>query len=134
MEFTLSDIGNPWDNMSYVDKKRFGLHYYYTFIVSHPEYGFHTDALCYAANMVRVSPRTIHTWVTELEGGAEMKGDGRGRHSKTASPMEDPEFCAKLREYVKVSTYRQLYKMENRLLPKYKEPWGLCIHTHKLSK
>ena len=32
-----------------------------------------------------------------------MKGDGRVHHSKTASPMEDPQFCAKLREYVKVS-------------------------------
>ena len=52
----LDDLGNPWDNMNYMDKKRFGLYYYYNYVVSHPKYGFHTEALHHAAEMVKVSP------------------------------------------------------------------------------
>ena len=100
----LDRLGQPWDTISFVEKKKFGLHYYYSFIQSNPKYWSHSAGLQYAADMVQVTPRTILAWVTEFEGLGEMKHDSRGHHSKLKSPMDDPDFRANLHEFVKVTS------------------------------
>ena len=95
-------LGDPWDNISFMEKKRFGLYYYYLRIADNPVYGFHGEALIYAADMVKVSPSTIMTWITEYEGIGEIKTDGRGHSSPMPSPMDNDSFREKLKEFVKV--------------------------------
>ena len=101
----LDDIGDPWDNISFQDKKRFGLYYYYEAIKENPSYGSHRDALMHAAHMVRVSVNSILTWVTEYEGEGEIKPDGRGKHSPVISPMDNTDFRTALHEFVKVTSF-----------------------------
>ena len=96
----MSSLGDPWDTISFLDKKRFGLHYYYTSIVANPLYGCQPQALIYAAEMVRVSPRTIFAWVTEYEGEGDIKPDARGKSAPMVSPMQDEEFRSSLKEFV----------------------------------
>ena len=99
----LVDLGDPWDNVSFQEKKRFGLHYYYKAIKENPSYGSHKDAMLHAAEMVRVSASTILNWVSEYEELGEVKSDGRGKHSSTKSPMDDSEFRSSLHDFVKVT-------------------------------
>ena len=106
----LRNLGDPWNNMSFLDKKRFGLHYYYAAVQENPQYGFHSRALLTAAELVRVSPSTILGWVTDYEENGEMKADGRGKGSPMLSPMDDEEFCTSLREFVKVLITRKAEK------------------------
>ena len=98
----MKHLGDPWDTISFLDKKRFGLHYYHTSIAANPYYGFHTEALMYAADMVRVCPRTILGWVAEFEEEGEMRPDARGKAAPQVSPMQDEEFRSSLKNFVKI--------------------------------
>ena len=98
----LADLGNPWDNVPFVEKKRFGLHYYYQAIQANPAHGCHREGLIESAEKIGVTPNTILAWVTEYEGSGEIQEDKRGKSSPTISPMDDEDFKNNLREFVKV--------------------------------
>ena len=98
----LASIGNPWDNVSFDDKKRFGLFYYFESVKQDPSVGCHGKSVLHAAKMVDVTPRSIQTWLSEFEELGAIKSDGRGAHSKSVSPMDNAVFRESLKEFVKV--------------------------------
>ena len=102
VELLKSALGNPWDEVSLNEKKRFALHFYYSKL---QEVGCQPGgkfcARKHAANLVDVCARTVGIWVREFEALTHLKESQRGKHSKTASPMNSPEFREEFKAYVK---------------------------------
>ena len=48
-----------------------------------------------------MSARTVGTWAREFEASTYLKESKRGKHSKTPSPMNSPEFREEFKAYVK---------------------------------
>ena len=53
---------------------------------------------------VKVTERTIRKWVEDFELVEILRDSKRGKHSKTISPMDNPDFKAKFKEYVKTNS------------------------------
>ena len=48
-----------------------------------------------------MSETTVRTWVTEYDASHVLKNSMRGKHSKVESPILDPEFVVKFKDFVK---------------------------------
>ena len=53
---------------------------------------------------VKVTERTVRRWVEDFELVSFVRDSKRGRHSKTVSPMENPEFKPMFKDYVKLNS------------------------------
>ena len=51
--------------------------------------------------LVRVSETTVRTWVAEYDAHHAIKKSLRGKHSKVESPILDPEFVFRFKDFVK---------------------------------
>ena len=51
--------------------------------------------------LVRVSETTVRTWVAEYDAYHSIKKSLRGKHSKVESPIHDPEFVFRFKDFVK---------------------------------
>ena len=50
---------------------------------------------------VKVTERTVRKWVADFDLMHFVRDSLRGKHSKTVSPIEDPDFKAQFKDYVK---------------------------------
>ena len=53
------------------------------------------------SDLVQVSERTVRRWVAEYETLEYVSKSQRGKHSKVASPINDPEFREEFKAYVR---------------------------------
>ena len=104
-----SCLGNPWDDVSFDEKKKFALHFYYTHLQEH-------SGACskvkgpsrdHAAGLVGVSSRTIGQWALDFETTTYIQESKRGRHSKTKTPINDESFCLEFKAHVKENTRKR---------------------------
>ena len=101
-EFLKSALGNPWDDVSFDEKKRFALHFYYCRLQEVGcQPGGKFKARAHAAMLVGVCARTIGTWARDFEALSYLKESQRGKHSKTISPINSQEFREEFKTYVK---------------------------------
>ena len=65
-------------------------------------YGHKIEAYNKTAEIVKVAPSSVRTWVQDYEVSEFIAESKRGRHSKTSSPIiDDPNFREKFKNYVR---------------------------------
>ena len=65
-------------------------------------YGHKIKGYKKVAKTVKVGTRTVRSWVQDYEATQFIAESGRGRHSKTSSPiLEDLEFREEFKEHVR---------------------------------
>ena len=104
-----SCLGNPWDEVSFDEKKKFALHFYYTHLQEHSGEcsRIKGPSRDHAAGLVGVSSRTIGQWALDFETTTYIQESKRGRHSKTKTPINDELFCYEFKAHVKENTRKR---------------------------
>ena len=71
-------------------------------------YGFKMAAYQTVSDRIKVTEKTVRTWVKDFDMMMVVRESKRGKHSKTMSPiMNDPDFKAQFKEYVKSNSRKQ---------------------------
>ena len=95
-------LGDPWEEISFDEKKKFGLHFYYNHLQEvGSEVGGKHQARVHAGKLIGISGRTIGVWVREFELKTYLVESRRGKHSKTVSPITNADFREEFKSYVK---------------------------------
>ena len=101
------DLKNPYDEMDIDTKKEHAVFFYcdkMAEILSDNEVAFSSKSVAVkkkVAKKVGVSVATMKRWVLDYMCEEELKKSKRGKHSKVASPIDDPKFKAAFSQYVR---------------------------------